>query len=89
MGSRVVTSLPTISYPWQTEYQAAVLEDDRTKLLKRIHLAEGAIFNRLQQLAQNNAADNHEPERQAITEAVGALGVLKRDKLGFPDWQKK
>lgn len=78
-----------IRYPaWQNEYQAALLELDPKKLLERIHEAEMAIFNRLQELAQTDNPDS-EAERQAIRNALGALRTLKRDKLDFPDWEKK
>jgi hypothetical protein len=28
-------------------------------------------------------------ERRAIEDVLAALRVLKRDNLGFPDWEKK
>ena len=37
--------------PWQREIEAAVNEPDAENLLQRVHGAEAAIFNRLQQLA--------------------------------------
>jgi hypothetical protein len=48
--------------------------------------AETAIFNRLQAIPRNPDTD---AERQAIEDAVASLRVLKRDKLGFPDWEKR
>jgi hypothetical protein len=78
---------PQIPYPeWQREYQAALLELDRKKLLERVTTAETAIFNRLQAISQGS---NHTVERQAIEDALASLRVLKRDNLGFPDWEKK
>jgi len=75
-----------ILYPhWQNEYQAAVLELDRTKLSERVAAAEAAIYTRLQQISQNSP---HDPERQAIEDALAGLLVLKRDVLGYPDWKK-
>jgi len=32
---------------------------------------------------------SHNAERQAIEDALASLRVLKRDNLGFPDWEKK
>jgi hypothetical protein len=69
------TQGPEILYPdWQHEFLAALLELDGNKLLERVQAAETAIFNRLQ--------------RQAIDDALASLRVLKREKLGFPDWEK-
>ncbi len=78
---------PRILYPdWQNEYLAALVELDGEKLLERVKAAETAIFNRLQALSQS--ADS-QAERQAIDDALASLRVLKRDNLGFPDWEKK
>ncbi len=76
-----------ILYPhWQNEYAAAVLELDRKKLAERVAASETAIFNRLQTISQSS---DHQAERQAIEDALAALRVLKRDELGFTDWEKK
>jgi len=38
----------------------------------------------------HNAEDaSQKAERQAITDACKTLWVLKRDKLGFSDWERK
>ena len=79
--------LPKILYPeWQRELDAALSEHDREKLFEQVMAAEAAIFNRLQAISQNAA---HEAERHAIRDAVAKLRILKRDELGFPDWEKK
>jgi hypothetical protein len=76
-----------ILYPeWQAEYQAALLELDPKRLFGRVTAAETAIFNRLQ--AMSPTSDGH-AERQAIEDALASLRVLKRENLGFPDWEKK
>jgi hypothetical protein len=78
---------PKISYPeWQPQYQTALLETDREKLPERVAAAETAIYQRLQAISQSSA---YQAERQAIQDAVASLRVLKRDSLGFPDWEKK
>ena len=78
---------PKILYPeWQGEYLAALLEFDPKLLKERMQAAEGAIFKRLQAISQST--DNR-TERQAIEDAVAVLRVLKRDRLNFPDWEKK
>ena len=78
---------PKILYPeWQNEFRAALLELDTEKLRERVAAAETAIFNRLQAISRGS---NHTAERQAIEDALASLRVLKRDNLGFPDWEKK
>ena len=78
---------PKIPYPdWQNEYQAALVELDRKKLPERVAASETTIFNRLQVISQSS---DHQAERQAIEDALTALRFLKRDILGFPDWEKK
>ncbi len=78
---------PKILYPeGQNEFRAALLELDQEKLRERVAAAETAIFNRLQAISQGS---NHTAERQAIEDALASLRVLKRDNLGFPDWEKK
>ena len=80
-------SSPEILYPaWQDEYQAALVEVDRQKLKQRVEAAETAIYKRLQQLSQNS---DDFIERQVIEDALSCLRTLKRDELGFPDWEKK
>jgi hypothetical protein len=76
-----------ILYPeWQAEYHAALLELDPKRLFERVTAAETAIFDRLQAMSHNS--DGH-AERQAIEDALPSLRVLKRENLGFPDWEKK
>ena len=75
-----------LSPEWQAEYQAALLELDPKALFERVTAAETSIFNRLQ--AMSHTSDGH-AERQAIEDALASLRVLKRDNLGFPDWEKK
>jgi hypothetical protein len=78
---------PRILYPqWQNEYQAAVVELDREKLPQRVEAAETSIYKWLQQISQSS---DDQAERQAIEDAVAGLRILKRDSLGFPDWEKK
>ncbi len=82
-----ISMSPKISYPeWQQQYQTALLEPDHEKLLERVAAAETAIYQRLQAISQSS---DYQAERQAIEDAVASLRVLKRDSLGFPDWEKK
>ena len=76
-----------LRYPeWQNPFREALLEIDREKLQRKMMKAEKAIFQRLQQLAGTSGS---EAQRQAIEDALASLRVLKRDNLGFPDWEKK
>ncbi len=80
-----------ISFPaWQCEVQAAVNEPEAEKLLGRVHAAEMAIFNRLQELAKDSKGPaSPNAEREALAKAIKTLLSLKRDRLGFPDWTIK
>jgi hypothetical protein len=78
---------PDLLYPhWQNEYQAALLELDCEKLAGKVAAAEAAIYQRLQDLSQNS---DHHTERHVIEDALASLRLLKRDELGFPDWEKR
>ena len=75
---------PKILYPeWQNEYQVALLELERKKLLERVKAAETAIFNRIQAISPEHAA-----ERQAIEDALANLRVIRRENLGLPVKQR-
>jgi hypothetical protein len=74
---------------WQRKTEDALVESHPEELLRRVHAAEVAIFERLQELAHNSGADDHQAERKGIAEAVQVLRRLKQEKLGFPDWRKK
>jgi hypothetical protein len=74
---------------WRSEVQAAVDESNSEKLLERVHAAEIAIFNRLQELAkETKLVSFHHAEREALDSALETLRLIKRDRLGFPDWKK-
>ena len=83
------TDAPSVKflYPhWQNEYAAALVEIAPPKLSALVEAAETAIYKRLQQISQDS---DHYTERQAIDDALNSLRVLKRDELGFSDWEKK
>lgn len=70
-------------YPdWQREFEAALLECDPQTWRKRVDAAEAAIFLRLQGVV------GHE-ERRSIDDAIKALRAIQKDKLGYPDWNKR
>ena len=72
-----------------TPRESAAAAVKRTCVLERVHTAEEAIFNRLQELAQSSDSPDHKAERQAIEDALASLRVLQREKLSFPDWKKE
>jgi hypothetical protein len=74
-----------LKYPkWQAPLQEAILEFDREKLREKIQDVETLIFERLQQLRQSSDGRS---EQEAINDALSILRVIKRDRLGFPDWK--
>lgn len=90
MSEPVTLSTPARFPSWQSEVQAAINETDPEKLLVRVHAAEVAIFTRLQELGKSHMKDNaHQAERESLATAVETLHLLKRDRLGFPDWTRK
>jgi len=70
---------------WQVAIDKLSFEYDREKLSKGIQSLEARLFERLQQLDGNAGGD----ERAAIDDAVSQLRAIKRDRLGFPDWESK
>jgi hypothetical protein len=73
-----------LRYPeWQSPLQELILEFDREKVLERIQKVENLIFERLQQLPPGSDGDS---EQEAINDALFILRNIKRDKLGFPDY---
>jgi hypothetical protein len=76
-----------IRYPeWQHEYYAALIETAPGKRSERVIAAETAIFKRLQSMS---TGEESLAEQQAIEDALASLRILKKERLGFPDWEKK
>jgi hypothetical protein len=69
---------------WQSVLEEIKLENDPEKLSKKLQEVEGVILERLQALHQNS---DDRKEQEALKEALFTLRIIKRDKLGFPDWQ--
>ena len=64
-----------LKYPlWQLPYREAILELDRNKLAIKIQTAEIAVRERLQALEHHA---NGQEERQALSDAISTLTVLK------------
>jgi hypothetical protein len=69
---------------WQTALEEIRVETDPEKLSEKLQKVESLIQQRLQDLYRKG--DGTE-EHKALKEALFALRIIKRDKLGFPDWQ--
>jgi hypothetical protein len=66
------------NYAWQKLYEAAILETDDEKLVKRLQVAKAAIDARLLVLQMDHQGTPE--ERQAISAALTGLDVLRRDR---------
>lgn len=64
-------------YVWDESYKAAILETDDKKLPNRLHAAKDAIDARLQEMQTDHGGTPE--ERQAITDALTGLNVLRRE----------
>jgi hypothetical protein len=77
----------TIKYPhWQREFEAALREDDPQSLRQRVDVAEAALFLRSQALVESAQG---QAEQQAMSDAIRILRAIQREKLGYPDWNKR
>jgi hypothetical protein len=76
------TSTTIASYgDWDFLFANALLEPDGDRLVERIRVAEAAINQRLQEIA-NRSADNS--EKEALLDALRALHSLAARKAGAP-----
>ena len=81
------TSGQLLGFPeWQAKLEAALRESDPRKLPDMVRAAQSAIVLRQQALV--NRPDG-QAERQDIEDALHALRVIQREKLDFPDGNKK
>jgi len=66
-----------LTYPaWQAPVRDALLELDQEKLKERIMIAEAVIAGRLRSISRESFDPD---ERQALTDAMSSLRILKRD----------
>lgn len=63
-----------VKQDWEKLYRAAVLEQDRSKLLQRITDAEAAILERSRSLSKR---PGNGEEQEAITRALHILSLLR------------
>ncbi len=71
-----------MTYVWYESYEAVALETDWMKMHERIQLAESKINDRKRVLSQDHGGAWE--ERQAIANALNALGTLQTE---VDDWQ--
>jgi hypothetical protein len=83
-GTRAMSDRETKFPEWQTPLGELREESDPEKLFEKVQNVEILILERLTVVFQGNDGSG---ERQALAEALHTLRVIKRDKLGFPDWQ--
>ena len=69
---------------WQSVLEEIRLENDPEKLTQKLQEVEGVILERLQVLHQKS---DDRKEQEALKQALFTLRIIKRDKLGFPDWE--
>jgi hypothetical protein len=64
-----------VKHDWEKLYRAAIIEPDRSKVLQRVEVAEGAILERSRSLSSSPA--NSGKEQEAITRALHILSLLR------------
>ncbi len=69
---------------WQGPLQDVILEFDRERMLKKVQDVEALIFDRLRQIS---VATDGRVEHDALNDALSVLRILKRERLGYPDWK--
>ena len=69
---------------WQPQYQAALIELNHSKLLRRVTEAEYAIFERLQSLEGTPNYQFRFAELLAIEDALARMRLLKREQVDLP-----
>jgi len=72
-------------YLWYESYEAVVLETDWMKMHERIQSAESKINDRKRVLSQDHGGTPE--ERQAIANALNALGTLRTEVDDWHRWQ--
>lgn len=69
---------------WQAVLRDLKQETDPEKLSDKLQQVEALILERLRDLYRKEDGSR---EHEALKEALFTLRMIKRDKLGFPDWQ--
>jgi hypothetical protein len=69
---------------WQAALREMRVETDPEQLSEKLQRVEILIQERLQDLYRKGDGSK---EREELKDALFTLRIIKRDKLGFPDWQ--
>lgn len=69
---------------WQAALREMRVETDPEKLFEKLQRVETLIQERLQDLYRKGDGSK---EGEELKDALFTLRIIKRDKLGFPDWQ--
>lgn len=81
MASDDKSARAAVRFPaWQQAYEAVLKESDTKALFKLVEVAEAAVRTRLAEL---RGSSDHHSERLAISEALGNLRFVKRERLNF------
>jgi hypothetical protein len=64
-------------YDWERSYVSAVLETDRSKLMRRVEDAHAAITARIREMSMDHMGTPE--ERMAIEFALSGLKILRQD----------
>jgi hypothetical protein len=71
---------------WRELYAVTVLQTEPAQMQFLMQETEAAIFDRLQELERDS---NGAGERREIADALSALLVLKKERLGWPDLESR
>ncbi|MFY9805233.1 MAG: hypothetical protein WAK78_01370 [Candidatus Acidiferrales bacterium] len=73
-----------LKYPeWQAALQELTRESDARILQEKLQRVEMLILERMQNLFPSSDGGG---EHAALLDALETLRIIKREKLGFPDW---
>jgi hypothetical protein len=73
-------------YKWHEVYKAALLENDWTKIGRKIQAAEEEIGARLHEFSLNHGGTPE--ENQAIVDALHGLDILRKDVAAWHGSQR-
>jgi hypothetical protein len=73
-----------LEVPWGQPLMDLMLEPEPGKQAEHAQRIESLIFDQLQESGQ---ASNGRGQLAAVEDTLAILRAIKREKLGFPDWQ--
>ena len=75
----------TPRYSWQDSYHAALLENNWTKMVELVQVAESEIHERRLELSKDD--NGTQEEREAVVNALNGLRVLRVDAAAWRERQ--